>query len=105
VIIPRVLVVILIVIGLLLQAVVAPLVLVLTTALSFAASFGLSSLLRRYRLGYHGVQSVIPIYTFIFLVALGVDDNIFLSTRIREEFRGLWESGKARCVVSVSPAA
>jgi len=89
VIIPLVLVVILIVIGLLLQAVVAPLVLVLTTALSFAASFGLSSLLWRYGFGYHGVQSVIPIYIFIFLVALGVDYNIFLSARIREESRTL----------------
>jgi len=89
VIIPLVLVVILIVIGLLLQAIVAPLVLVLTTALSFAASFGLSSLLWRYGFGYHGVQSVIPIYIFIFLVALGVDYNIFLSARIREESRGL----------------
>jgi RND superfamily putative drug exporter len=85
VIIPLVLVVILVVIGLLLQAIVAPLVLVLTTALSFAASFGLSSLLWRYGFGFSGVQSVIPIYIFIFLVALGVDYNIFLSARIREE--------------------
>jgi len=87
VIIPLVLVVILVVIGLLLQAIVAPLVLVLTTALSFAASFGLSSLLWRYGFGYSGVESVIPIYIFIFLVALGVDYNIFLSARIREESR------------------
>jgi putative drug exporter of the RND superfamily len=82
--IPLVLVVILAVISLLLRAVVAPAVLVVTTALSFGASFGLSSLLWR-GLGYAGVQSVIPIYIFIFLVALGVDYNIFLSARIREE--------------------
>jgi putative drug exporter of the RND superfamily len=82
--IPLVLVVILVVISLLLRAVVAPAILVLTTALSFGASFGLSSLLWR-GLGYAGVQSVIPIYIFIFLVALGVDYNIFLSARIREE--------------------
>jgi RND superfamily putative drug exporter len=62
-------------------------VLVVTTALSFAASFGLASLIWRYGLGYDGVQSVIPIYIFIFLVALGVDYNIFLSARIREESR------------------
>lgn len=86
VIIPLVLAVILVVIGLLLRAVIAPLVLVMTTALSFAASFGLSSLLW-HGLGYTGVQSVIPIYIFIFLVALGVDYNIFLSARIREESR------------------
>jgi RND superfamily putative drug exporter len=82
---PLVFVVILVVIGLLLQAIVAPLVLVLTTALSFAASFGLSNLLWRYGLGYSGVEAELPFYIFIFLVALGVDYNIFLSARIREE--------------------
>ena len=89
VIIPLVLVVIFLVIALLLRAIVAPLVLVATTALSFAASFGLASLLWRFAFGYSGVQSVIPIYIFIFLVALGVDYNIFLSARIREESRRL----------------
>jgi putative drug exporter of the RND superfamily len=63
----------------------SPVVLVLTTALSFAASFSLSNLLWRHGFGYAGVESVIPIYIFIFLVALGVDYNIFLSARIREE--------------------
>jgi len=88
IIVPLVLAVILVVIALLLQAIVAPVVLVLTTALSFAASFGLASLLW-HGLGYSGVQSVLPIYIFIFLVALGVDYNIFLSARIREESRRL----------------
>ena len=55
-----------------------------TTALSFTASFGLSSLLWRHGLGYVGVESVIPIYIFI---SLGVDYNIFLPARIREESR------------------
>jgi len=73
IIVPLVLAVILVVIALLLQAIVAPVVLVLTTALSFAASFGLSSLLWRHGLGYPGVESILPIYIFIFLVALGVD--------------------------------
>jgi RND superfamily putative drug exporter len=86
---PLVLAVIFVIIALLLQAIVAPLLLVLTTALSFAASFGLSSLLWQHGLGFAGVESVIPIYIFIFLVALGVDYNIFLSARIREESRRL----------------
>ena len=86
IIIPLVLAVILVIIALLLQAIVAPVVLVATTALSFAASLGLSSLLW-HGLGYASVQSVIPAYIFIFLVALGVDYNIFLSARIREESR------------------
>jgi putative drug exporter of the RND superfamily len=88
VIIPLVLVVILIIIVLLLRALVAPLVLVATTALSFGASFGLASLLFR-GLGYPGIEAQIPLYIFIFLVALGVDYSIFLSARIREESRHL----------------
>ena len=88
IIIPLVLAVIFVIIALLLRAIVAPVVLVATTALSFAASFGLASLLW-HALGYAGVQSVLPIYIFIFLVALGVDYNIFLSARIREESRRL----------------
>ena len=87
VLIPLVLAVIFAIIALLLRAIVAPAVLVATTALSFAASFGLASLLWRHGLGYSGVEAVIPIYIFIFLVALGVDYNIFLSARIREESR------------------
>ena len=89
VLIPLVLVVILVVIALLLQAAVAPLVLVATTALSFAASFGLSNLLWRYGLGYSGIESQVPVYIFIFMAALGVDYNIFLAARIREESRHL----------------
>ena len=85
--IPLILVVIFVIIALLLQAVVAALVLVATTALSFAASFGLSNLLWHYGLGYPGIESQIPLYIFVFLVALGVDYNIFLSARIREESR------------------
>ncbi len=85
--IPLVLAVIFVIIALLLQAVIAALVLVLTTALSFAASFGLSNLVFHYGLGYPGIESQIPLYIFIFLVALGVDYNIFLSARIREESR------------------
>jgi RND superfamily putative drug exporter len=87
VLIPLVLLVILVIIALLLQAIVAAVVLVATTALSFAASFGLANLLFRNGLGYPGIESQIPLYIFIFLVALGVDYNIFLSARIREESR------------------
>jgi putative drug exporter of the RND superfamily len=87
VIIPLVLLVVLVVIALLLRAIVAPLVLVVTTGLSFAASLGLSGLLWRYAFGYRGTASFVPVFMFVFLVALGVDYNIFLSARIREESR------------------
>jgi putative drug exporter of the RND superfamily len=89
VLIPLVLAVIFVVTALLLQAIVAPLVLVAATALSFGASLGLSSLLWRYGLGYKGVEAPLPLFIFVFLVALGVDYNIFLSSRIREETRVL----------------
>ena len=87
VLIPLVLVVILLVVAVLLRAIVAPLLLVATTAVSFAASFGLASLLWRHVLGYSGIEAQLPLYIFIFLVALGVDYNIFLTARIREEAR------------------
>ena len=89
VLIPLILAVILMVISVLLRAIVAPLVLVATTALSFGASFGLSNLAWRYWFGYPGINAQIPLYVFIFLIALGIDYNIFLTARIREESRHL----------------
>jgi putative drug exporter of the RND superfamily len=85
--IPLVLTVIFAVIAVLLRAIVAALVLVATTALSFAAAFGLSALVWRYGFGYSGIEAQLPLYIFIFLVALGVDYNIFLAARIHEEAR------------------
>ena len=81
--------VIFVIIAVLLRAIVAPLVLVATTALSFAAAFGLASVIWRFGFGYADVEAQLPLYIFIFLVALGVDYNIFLSARIREEARTL----------------
>ena len=85
VLVPLVLVVIFLVVAVLLRALVASIVLVATTALSFGASFGLSNLVWHVVLGYTGIKAQIPLYVFVFLVALGVDYNIFLSARVREE--------------------
>jgi RND superfamily putative drug exporter len=85
VLIPLVLAVILLIVALLLRAIVAPVMLLAATALSFGAALGLSSLLWRYGLGYKGTGTQLPLYIFTFLVALGVDYNIFLIARIREE--------------------
>jgi putative drug exporter of the RND superfamily len=85
VIIPIVLVVVLIILALLLRAVVAPLVLVATVVLSFAAALGVSALVFRHVFGFGGADSSFPLYVFVFLVALGIDYNIFLMTRVREE--------------------
>ncbi|MFE6910104.1 MMPL family transporter [Streptomyces erythrochromogenes] len=83
--IPLVLAVVLIVLGLLLRAIVAPLVLMSTVIVSFAAAFGGSVFVFDTILGFKGVDHSVPLLAFLFLVALGVDYNIFLASRAREE--------------------
>jgi putative drug exporter of the RND superfamily len=85
VIIPVVLIVIAIVLGLLLRAIVAPVLLIATVVVSFLAALGGSALAFRYVLGFPGSDPSLPLFGFIFLVALGIDYNIFLMTRVREE--------------------
>src|SRR5215472_2303791 len=85
VIIPLVLVVVLLILMLLLRAIVAPLILVATVVLSFGAALGLSALVFRNLFGYTGADNSFPLFVFVFLVALGIDYNIFLMTRVREE--------------------
>lgn len=84
-IIPLVLVVITAILMVLLRSVVAPLLLTLTTVLSFGAALGVSSLIFNNVLGFPGADPSVPLYAFVFLVALGIDYNIFLMTRVREE--------------------
>lgn len=85
VIIPLVLVVVLLILCALLRAVIAPLLLVGTVILSYAAALGLSALAFRHIFDYAGESTDFPLFVFVFLVALGIDYNIFLTTRIREE--------------------
>jgi RND superfamily putative drug exporter len=85
VLVPLILVVILVILCLLLRAVVSPLLLMATVVLSFGASYGASTFLLTHVFGVAGVSPVIPLYAFLFLVALGVDYNIFLMHRAREE--------------------
>jgi RND superfamily putative drug exporter len=89
VIIPVVLLVVLVILMLVLRALVAPLVLIATVVLSFAAALGLSALVFRHVLGFAGADTAFPLYVFVFLVALGIDYNIFLMTRVHEEARTL----------------
>ena len=84
-IIPLVLLVVLVILGLLLRSIVAPLVLIATVVLSFAAALGVSALVFRHVFGFAGEDTSFPLYVFVFLVALGIDYNIFLMTRVREE--------------------
>jgi RND superfamily putative drug exporter len=83
--IPLILGVVLIILGLLLRAIVASLVLIATVVLSFGAALGISSLFFSHVFGFAGADTSVPLFVFVFLVALGIDYNIFLMTRVREE--------------------
>ncbi|HXQ54901.1 MAG TPA: MMPL family transporter, partial [Actinomycetes bacterium] len=83
--VPLVLLVVLIILGLVLRAIVSPLLLVATVVLSFAAALGVSALAFDHLFGFVGADPSFPLWTFVFLVALGTDYNIFLMTRVREE--------------------
>ncbi|MFF3468149.1 MMPL family transporter [Streptomyces sp. NPDC001984] len=83
--IPLVLGVILVVLVLLLRSLVAPLLLLLTVVVSYLAALGASNIVFEQVLGQSGVDWTIPLVAFVFLAALGIDYNIFLMTRVREE--------------------
>jgi putative drug exporter of the RND superfamily len=83
--IPLILGVVLLILGVLLRAIVAPLVLIATVVLSFGTALGLSSLFFKHVFGFAGADTSVPLFVFVFLVALGIDYNIFLMTRVREE--------------------
>ena len=85
VIMPLVLVVVLLILIGLLRAIIAPLILMATVVLSFGAALGISALLFEYVFGFAGSDPGFPLFAFVFLVALGIDYNIFLMTRVREE--------------------
>jgi RND superfamily putative drug exporter len=87
VIVPIALLVITIILGILLQAIVAPLVLIATVLASFFGTLGLSVFFFIEVQGSAGVDASLPMFAFIFLVALGVDYTIFLMSRVREEAR------------------
>jgi RND superfamily putative drug exporter len=82
---PIVLVVVFIILVLLLRAVTAPLVLIGTVILSFAAALGVGYFAFDVFFDFPGSDPSLPLFAFVFLVALGVDYNIFLIARAREE--------------------
>jgi putative drug exporter of the RND superfamily len=77
-------VVFLILVGLL-RALVGPLLLTLTVVLSFFAALGVGAVVFDVIFGFPGSEPSIPLFAFVFLVALGIDYNIFLMARVREE--------------------
>ena len=84
-IIPIVLIVIMLILMMLLRSVLAPLLLILTTVLSFGTALGVAALAFNHLFRFPGADPAVPLYGFVFLVALGIDYNIFLMTRVREE--------------------
>ena len=82
---PLALFVVLLILIVLLRALVAPLVLIATVVLSFGASLGFSIVVFDVVFGFAGIDPSLPLFAFIFLVGLGIDYNIFLMTRVREE--------------------
>ncbi|MFE3519156.1 MMPL family transporter [Streptomyces sp. NPDC059166] len=85
IIVPVVLVIILVILIGLLRSLLMPLLLVATVALNFLATLGIASLVFEHVFGFSGTDASVPLYGFVFLVALGVDYNIFLMSRVREE--------------------
>ncbi|WP_448317291.1 MMPL family transporter [Streptomyces sp. CO7] len=84
-IIPVVLAIILVILVLLLRSLLLPVLLVATVALNYLATLGIAGLVFEHGFGFSGTDASVPLYGFVFLVALGVDYNIFLMSRVREE--------------------
>jgi RND superfamily putative drug exporter len=84
-IIPIILFVITLILGLLLRSILSALVLLATVVLSYFATLGVCALVFNHIFGFAGGDNSFPLFAFIFLVALGIDYNIFLMTRVREE--------------------
>jgi RND superfamily putative drug exporter len=85
VIIPIVLLLIALILGLLLRSILAAVLLLVTVVLSFFATLGVCALVFEHIFGFKGTDASFPLFAFVFLVALGIDYNIFLMTRVREE--------------------
>ena len=84
-IIPIILLVITLILGLLLRSIISAVVLLGTVVLSYFATLGVCALVFNHIFGFAGGDNSFPLFAFIFLVALGIDYNIFLMTRVREE--------------------
>jgi putative drug exporter of the RND superfamily len=84
-ILPVALIVIAIILSILLRSIFAPILLLITTVISFGATLGISHLVFTHLFGFKGADGSFILFTFVFLVALGIDYNIFLMTRVREE--------------------
>lgn len=85
VLVPVILLIVGLVLGLLLRSVLAPVYLIATLVLSFAATMGMLMLISVHLGSDIGIGNRVTAYVFVFLVALGVDYNIFIMSRLRQE--------------------
>jgi putative drug exporter of the RND superfamily len=83
--VPLIMAVVFLILVVLLRALVLPALLIATVVVSYLAALGLSALLFDLAFGFPGSDPSFPLLAFLFLVALGVDYNIFLTARIRED--------------------
>jgi putative drug exporter of the RND superfamily len=84
-IVPIALIVVFLILAALLRAVVAPLVLIATVIVSYLAALGIGAFFFENVFDFPGMGPDLPLFAFVFLVALGIDYNIFLMARVREE--------------------
>ena len=82
---PLVLVVVRVILAILLRTLVLPTILITATVISFGTALGTATLVFNHVLKFPGADPSVPLYGFVFLVALGIDYTIFLMTRAREE--------------------
>ncbi|WP_337062979.1 MMPL family transporter [Kineococcus sp. G2] len=99
---PLVVAVVLVVLVVLLRALLAPVLLVLTVLATYAAALGAGNLLFENVFGFPALDTGVPLFSLLFLVALGVDYNIFLVTRAREEARAVGTREGIRTAVAVT---
>ncbi|MFB2585002.1 MMPL family transporter [Herbiconiux liukaitaii] len=83
--IPLILAIVFVILALLLRSLVAPVLLIASVLATFFASLGASNVIFQNLMGFPAFDSNVILFAFLFLVALGVDYNIFLTTRAREE--------------------
>ena len=96
VVLPAALAVVLVILVALLRSLAAPLLLLATVVASNLAALGLGVLLSEHVYGFPAIDPTLPLLGFIFLAALGIDYNIFLAARAREEAEHAW-SAEAGC--------
>ena len=99
VVIPLMLVMILVVLVIVLRSLVAPVLLVLISVVGSVAALGAGALLSEHVFGFPALDISVPLYSFLFLVALGIDYTIFLVVRAREELLSGRERSTARAMV------